>query len=359
MKVVMMVMSVVAVVAVAAQAGDKQSEGCLPGEKWSKEKANAWYAELPWLVGCNFTPSTAINQLEMWQADTFDPETIDRELGWAQAIGFNTARVFLHDLAWEADPEGFKKRIDRFLDIAAKHQIRPFFVFFDDCWNPEPKIGKQPEPKPGVHNSGWLQSPGAKVANDPDQWGRLERYVKDIVGTFAQDKRILFWDLYNEPGNSGYGTKSLLLLKNAFEWARAAKPSQPLTAGIWAKSLKELNAFQLEASDIITFHNYSEAENLAEQIVDLKQHGRPLVCTEWLRRPHSMVATCLPVFKKENVGCCNWGLVSGKTQTIYPWGSPEGATEPNPWFHDLFRKDGTPYDEKETALFKELTNRGS
>ncbi|MBN2212372.1 MAG: cellulase family glycosylhydrolase [Sedimentisphaerales bacterium] len=342
-------------------AEQKTDEGATAMKQWSKEKANEWCAKLPWLVGCNFTPSTAINQLEMWQADTFDPKTIDRELGWAHDIGLNTVRVYLHDLAWKADAEGFKKRIDRFLGIAAKHGIRPLFVIFDDCWNPNPKIGKQPEPRPGVHNSGWLQSPGPEVVNDPNTWGRLERYVKDVVGAFAQDERILFWDLYNEPGNSGQGVKSLPLLQKAFEWARAAGPSQPLTAGVWAEveSMKELNDYQLAMSDIVTFHNYSDAQNLDEQIKRLKKHGRPVFCTEWLRRPHSTVETCLPVFKKENVGCCNWGLVSGKTQTIYPWGSPEDAPEPNPWFHDLLRKDGAPYDEKEVAVFKKLTNRGS
>ena len=324
--------------------------------RWSEDKANAWYGQLPWLVGCNFVPSTAINQLEMWQADSWDPATIDRELGWAAGLGMNTVRVYLHDLAWEADAAGFKQRLGEFLAIADKHGIRPFFVFFDDCWNDNPKIGQQPAPKPSVHNSGWLQSPGIAVVNDPAQWDRLERYVKDIVGTFADDRRVLFWDLYNEPGNSGQGAKSLPLVKKVFEWARAANPSQPLTVGVWHNN-KRLNHFQVTASDIISFHNYNNADNLAAQIAELKKHNRPLVCTEWLRRGHGEVATCLPVFKQENVGCINWGLVSGKTQTIWPWGTKTGAPEPERWFHDLLHKDGTPHDPKEVELFRSLTGK--
>ncbi len=342
-------MAAVALVSAASEAADT--------EPWPAEKANAWYEALPWLVGCNFIPSTAINQLEMWQEDTVDRQTIDRELGWAAELGFNTVRVYLHDLAWEADAAGFKERIDAFLGLAKGHGIRPVFVIFDDCWNDNSKIGAQPEPIPSVHNSGWLQSPGLKVVNDPEQWGRLEPYVKDIVGTFSQDERILFWDLYNEPGNSRQGAKSLPLLKKVFEWARAARPSQPLSAGVWFDN-KELNAFQTQASDIVTFHDYGNTESLVRHIAKMKKHGRPVVCTEWLRRGHSDVATHLPIFKQENVGCYNWGLVSGKTQTIWGWGTKEGAPEPEVWFHDLLRADGTPFDAGEKALFVELTARG-
>jgi hypothetical protein len=323
-------------------------------QRWSAEKANAWYKTQPWLVGCNFIPSTAINQLEMWQADTFDTETIDRELGFAAKLGFNTARVYLHDLAWQADPEGFKKRIDKFLTIAQKHKIRPMFVLFDDCWNANPKIGKQPEPIPGVHNSGWLQSPGQAVVNDPTKWDRLEKYVADVVGTFRDDKRILMWDLYNEPGNSGQSEKSMPLLKKTFQWARAAKPSQPLSVGVW-RNAKNFNEYQLATSDVITFHNYGGPEGLVRQIAELKKQGRPVICTEWLLRGKGDVATFLPVFQKERVGCYNWGLVAGKIQTIFPWGSPKGAKEPPRWFHDLLKKDGTPHIAEEVELFRKLT----
>lgn len=326
-------------------------------KRWSAEKANAWYANQPWLVGCNFLPSTAINQLEMWQADTFDPKTIDRELGWAQKLGMNTARVYLHDLAWKADPDGFKNRIDQFLKIAKKHGIRPVFVLFDDCWNKNPKIGKQPNPIPGVHNSGWVQSPSSKIVTNPKEWDRLEKYVKDIVGAFGKDDRILLWDVYNEPGNNDLNEKSLPLLKAVFAWARSANPEQPLSAGVWYPN-KKLNDYQLMTSDVITFHNYNDANSLRSQIEDLKKLGRPVICTEYMARTNnSKFKTHLPIFKKEKVGCINWGLVSGKSQTIFPWGSPKGTKEPKVWFHDIFRADGTPFDREEVMIIERLTAR--
>jgi len=324
--------------------------------RWTAERANAWYAKQPWRVGCNFIPSNAINQLEMWQAESFDEATLDRELGWAAGLGMNLVRVYLHDLAWEVDPSGFKQRMNRFLALAEGHGIGALFVIFDDCWMPTAQLGRQPAPRPGVHNSGWLQSPGVRVVNTPAEWGRLERYVRDVVGSFGQDSRVVMWDLYNEPGNSGQDDKSLPFLQAVYGWARDCAPTQPLTAGVWFPNAV-LNAYQLEAADVITFHNYNDAANLAEQIAELRVHGRPLICTEWLRRDISEVATCLPVFQRERVGCCNWGLVAGKTNTIFPWGSPEGAPAPARWFHDLLHADGTPFDVNEVAFFRTLTGR--
>jgi hypothetical protein len=350
-------------------------------QRWSIEKANEWYRQQPWLIGCNFIPSTAINQLEMWQKDSFDPGTIDRELGWAADLGFNAVRVYLHDLAWQADPAGFKRRIEHYLEIASRRRIRTIFVFFDDCWWDDPRIGKQPQPRPGVHNSGWLQSPGSKAIAEPQRWGRLKAYVQDIVRAFAKDERVLMWDLYNEVGNNylpvmslpqpvktikllGRFTgnrlrpiPSLPLLKKAFEWARAADPDQPLTSSIWFSD-QRLNHYILETVDVITFHNYKDVDNLRRQIDQLKAYGRPLICTEFMARSdNSLFTTHLPIFKQENVGCFNWGLVSGKTQTIYPWNSLPGAQEPQIWFHDIFRKDGTPYSQAEIASIKQMTGK--
>ncbi|SDT13937.1 Cellulase (glycosyl hydrolase family 5) [Mucilaginibacter mallensis] len=326
---------------------------------WTPEKANAWYAGHAWLNGADYIPATAINQLEMWQADTFDSATIDRELGWAESIGFNTMRVFLHSVAWKEDPAGFKSRVNAFLTIAAKHHIQPLFVFFDDCWNKVPQQGKQPEPKTGIHNSGWVQDPGQPVSEDPANYPRLEKYVKDILTTFGHDKRILLWDLYNEPGNSGKGEKSLPLLKKAFEWAREVNPDQPVSAGVWSWDLEKLNAFQVTHSDVITYHDY-ETPDLHLRVVQLlKAYGRPVICTEYMARPrNSTFENTMPMLKKENVGAINWGLVAGKTNTMYAWDTPmpQGG-EPALWFHEVFRKDGTPYKQAEVDLIKKLNNK--
>ena len=337
---------------------NKTNEENLVNETWTTQQANDWYNETEWLRGSNFIPSTAINQLEMWQADTFDPETIDRELGYAESIGFNSMRVYLHHLAWQIDPDGFKKRMRDYLEIADKHGISTMFVFFDDCWNPTYEAGKQPEPKPGIHNSGWLMDPGDSIHTNPEMIINLEKYVKDILSTFFDDNRIILWDLYNEPGNSGFGDKTMPLLEKVFEWAKDVRPSQPISVGVWNWSLGEMSDFQIENSDVITYHNYGSPEDHQKFIDTLRTlTQKPLICTEYMARTrNSTFQNTMPILKKEKIGAYNWGLVDGKTNTIYAWSTPiEDGSEPELWFHDIFRKDGTPYIQEEVDLIKQLT----
>ena len=326
----------------------------MSNQRWSQEQAQAWYEQQPWPVGCNFIPSTAINQLEMWQSQTFDPDAIERELGWAAGLSFNTVRVYLHNLIWQADAPGFKSRISTYLEIAERHAISTLFVLFDDCWNDHPQLGPQPQQIPGVHNSGWVRSPGSAFVTDPNYWTVLKEYVTDVIATFAQDDRILMWDMYNEPGNEGMGATSIPLLKKAFEWARAVAPTQPLTTGVYSDN-QELSSVQLEMADIVTFHNYQDTASLTRQIHELKALGRPVICTEYMARTReSRFETHLPIFKREHVGCYNWGLVKGKTQTVYPWGSKPGTQEPDVWFHDILREDGTPFSDNEVKFIKSI-----
>ncbi len=331
-----------------------------PREIWSVEKANAWYKTKGWLRGSDFIPSTAINQLEMWQAESFDPATIDRELGYAESIGMNSMRVYLHHLAWEADPAGFKNRVNQYLKIADKHHISTLFVLFDDCWNPTYSLGKQPAPKPGVHNSGWVRDPGELIFTEPQVIEKLEAYVKDVLTSFKSDKRIVLWDLYNEPGNSGYGNRSMPLLEKVFVWGRQVNPIQPLSAGVWDWKLKELSEFQIKNSDVTTYHNYGDAENHRQDIAKLRTLSqRPLICTEYMARSrNSLFSTIMPMLKKENIAAYNWGLVAGKTNTIYAWDKPmPDGKEPELWFHDIFRPDGTPYKQDEVKVIKDLTGK--
>lgn len=352
------------------------------GARWTAAQANAWYAKQPWLTGANFIPADAINELEMWQAATFDPAEIDRELGWAErGYGMNTMRVFLHDLAWKEDPEGFKKRIDAFLTIAARHHIRPVFVLFDSCWEPEPKVGPQHPPIPGVHNSGWVQSPGRIALMDRAQEPRLRAYVEDVVGRFAQDGRVLAWDVWNEPDNQGGGTyegdqlarenaRIAELLPKVFAWARSRRPVQPLTSGIWSgedwtprAALNPIQAVQLGESDVISFHDYSWPETFERRVAQLKLWGRPILCTEWMARSAgSTVDTVLPIGRRENVAMINWGFTRGKIQTWLPWDSwqrPYVLKEPTIWFHDLVKPDGSPYREREAEIFRGLRSAGT
>ncbi len=143
------------------------------GERWTVQQARQWRQDRRWYCGANFLPSTAINQLEMWMADTFDPETISRELGYAAGLGMNAMRVYLHDLVWKNDRDGLVDRMRQFLDIAAGHSIDILFVIFDDCWLPDPVYGVQKQPEPKRHNPGWVQSPGRAIVADPAQWAPL------------------------------------------------------------------------------------------------------------------------------------------------------------------------------------------
>ena len=344
-------------------------------ERWSEGQANDWYARQKWLVGSNYIPADAINQLEMWQPATFNPAEIDRELGWAESAGMTTMRVFLHDALWQQDAAGFKIRVDAFLGIAARHGIKPLFVLFDSCWDPDPKLGPQHPPIPGVHNSGWVQGPGARALADPAQYPRLEAYVKDVVGRFAKDDRVLGWDLWNEPDNTSANYKErdqqlfehvAMLLPRVFDWARSAEPSQPLTSGIWhdetwndPEHLNAVERTQLTQSDVISFHNYGWPEEFENRVKSLASYGRPIICTEYMARSAgSTIDTVLPIGKRMNVGMINWGFVNGKTQTDLPWDSwqrPYVLRPPVVWFHDLFHPDGRPYRAREIAIIRALS----
>lgn len=358
--------------------GAALTQSTTPAGRWSEQKANDWYQKQPWLVGANYVPASAINELEMWQAETFDPSAIDKELGWAESLGMNTMRVFLHDLLWQQDADGFKKRMSEFLRIAEKHKIKPMFVFFDSCWDPFPQLGSQRGPKPGVHNSGWVQGPGAKALQDPAEYSRLEAYVKGVVAAFANDRRILAWDVWNEPDNmntSSYGKVEpankvdlvRVLLPKVFEWARSAKPQQPLTCGVWkgdwstVEKMTPIERAQVDLSDIVSFHNYNDAEEFEKRVKWLQRYNRPLLCTEYMARGNkSTFQGSLPVAKKHRVAAYNWGFVVGKTQTHLPWDSwqkPYIDREPAVWFHEIFKSDGTPYRAEEVELIKKLTGK--
>jgi hypothetical protein len=344
--------------------------------QWSAEKANEWYARQPWLVGSNYIPATAVNQLEMWQKDTFDIDRINLELIWAENLGMNTMRVFLHDLAWKQDPGGFKNRINQFLGVAKKHHIKPIFVLFDSCWDPFPQMFHQRPPQPGIHNSRWVQSPGADALADQKQEARILDYVANVILAFADDDRILAWDVWNEPDNpntSSYGRVERpdklklveALLPKVFQYARSGRPTQPLTSGVWKgdwsskDKLTPIERIQLEQSDIISFHSYDKADEFEKRVQWLQQWNRPILCTEYMARPRgSTFETILPVAKKLKVAAINWGFVAGKSQTWLPWDSWEkpyiGDRQPAVWFHDIFRSNGQPYLQSEVDFIKAI-----
>jgi len=346
-----------------------------PG-RWTRERANAWYARQPFLAGANFIPSTAGNQIEMWRAETFDPATLDRELGFAQALGFNSMRVFLHDLLWKHDPDGLLERMERYLAIADKQGIKTLFVFFDSCWDPWPKWGPQGEPRPHTHNSMWAQSPGVAVLQDPAQQTHLKPFVQGVLKRFANDRRVLAWDLWNEPDNFDGGVPPrkpeprnkpelvLPLLKAAFEWAREVNPSQPLTSAVWRDSgnldaLDPTKRVQLSHSDVVSFHCYERPEKFRACVTSLHTLGRPLLCTEYMYRPNCNFDPLLGLMREHKVAAMCWGFVKGRTQTIYPvksWREPFTA-EPALWNNEILHPDGTPYRREETDYIRKIMRR--
>lgn len=358
------VLSLVMAASFTAEAADGQ---------WSKERAAEWYEQQGWLVGANFVPRSAINQLEMWQAETFNPEQIDQELGWAADIGFNCMRVYLHDLLWQQDAEGFLDRVDQYLAIADKHGIKTMLVLFDAVWDPHPQLGPQRDPMPGVHNSGWVQGPHMDIQMDPSRHDELKPYTVGVITRFKDDDRIIAWDLLNEPGNpvpayaegnpENKPEMNAILLEKLFAGAREVNPSQPLTSGIWQaplrpnNPLRQLDQIMIDNSDIITFHTYLPLEPTKVAVEWLQSYGRPLICTEYMARTAgNTFEDILPYFKEKDIGAINWGLVSGRSQTIYPWMSwrEPFEAEPELWFHDVFREDGTPYSRAEVELISKL-----
>lgn len=343
----------------------------VPG-RWTPERAQAYYDARAIPLGADYIPRTAINQLEMWQAETFDLPTIREELGWAAAIGMNSMRVYLHDLVWEQDSTGFFDRVDRYLDVADSLGISTTFVVFDAVWNPVAALGEQPAPRPHIHNSGWVQSPTEARLLDAGQRPVLEAYVRSLLRQFGGDPRVYMWDLYNEPSNDNFGKfpdqemerradEIYGLMVATFGWARAVAPSQPLTAGVWIgdrssdEALDRFNRFQLHNSDIISYHDYNGEATLQENYDNVARYGRPVVCTEYVARGQGNgFLNVLPFFAERRVGAYNWGLVSGRTQTIYPWNSWDSTYTDLPplWHHDVFWPDGRPYDPREIEVIE-------
>ena len=360
----------------------QQTQTSQLNQRWSEERAWEWQQENGWMVGTNFNPSTSINQLEFWQEDTYDPETIERELEWSAELGMNLHRVYLHNLLWDQDSLGFLKRVENYLEIADSKDIKTLFVLLDDCWHPVPKLGKQPDPLPFIHNSQWVQAPGAFILGDSLRHVEVKNYIKGVITHFADDKRVVGWDLYNEPGNGAPRQKghnefeikenkdiyTLSLLKKSFKWAREVNPSQPITTSVWKgsgvdkdwsklDSLSDLSRFTLSNSDVISFHTYGNIEEMRLRIDQLEKFNRPILCTEYLARGQgSTFQAMLPLLKEKQISAINWGFVAGKTNTVFPWYSwqEEFDSLPKIWHHDIYLPDKTPYDQNEIDFLKEI-----
>ena len=326
-----------------------------PGGRWDEIRIWKWFDDVGTVKGVNYIPRTAVNSVEMWMADTFDPDTIDEELGWARGIGYTSIRVQLQFAVWRDDPDGFLGRVDKLLEIAAKHGLRVVPVLFDDLnlAGEPPQVGKQPEPVPGEHNARWVPSPGADAVKDRSQWPALEKYVEDVMGQFKGDQRVLYWDLYNTAGNDGLGEDTLPLLDQTFNWARSVEASQPLAVPAWREFGSAMSARKFERSDLITFQSFDSAESIEARLQLLRHYQRPIICSDWLmRQVGNDFEKILPLFSVYRVGWFNQGLVSGKTHRPIQEARYRAEKDPDIWQQDVLNEDGTPYDRKEVELIQ-------
>ncbi len=348
---------------------------------WSREKAWEWYNSRPWIRGCNFMGSDCANRVDQWQSYGFEKRliTAGREFKAAADLGFNSVRLILQFEVWDREHDVFMRNFDRYLSAAYSHGISSMICFGNDCAVPkdayrEPELGEQTV-EPGWHGGrrssphGKLDGSGYSILDDPDKNERFCEMIREIVTKYAHDERVCIWDIFNEPGNSRRGSKSLRYMEHFFEIARAANPCQPLTAGIWqsnsaiAGKMPEIERCAAELSDVISFHCYERLPETVLLLDILEDYGRPLICSEWLLRiTGQSVQSIFPLFYSKRIACYNWGLVAGKYQTYEPWNmlweqydrGEGGSLDFTKWQHDLLRPNLRPYDPVETELIKRL-----
>ena len=338
-----------------AEAAGVSGAGTDSGGRWSEERIWKWYDGLGAVKGVNYVPRTAVNSVEMWMESTFDPDTIDEELGWAQGLGYTAIRVQLQFAVWKDDPDGFLGRVGRVLELAAKHGLRVVPVLFDDLniAGEAPSVGEQKEPIPGEYNRRWVPSPSKAAVTDRGQWPELEAYVKDVMGEFKRDGRVLYWDLYNTAGNGGLWEESLPLMDQTFNWARSVDASQPMAVAAWKEFGSAMAARKLERSDLVSFHSFDGVEGLEARLMLLARYRRPIICSDWLmRQVGSDFENALPLFAAHRVGWFNCGFVAGKTQMEIQQAQYRSEKDPDLWQQAVLRPDGTPYNRRETELIQ-------
>ena len=328
--------------------------------RWDNRRTWLWYENIGIVKGVNYVPRNAVNSTEMWMEDSFDPEVIGEEIGWAQDAGYTTLRVQLQYAVWKEDPAGFLDRVNKFLELAEDHDLQVVPVLFDgrNFAQADPVVGPQPEPVPGAYNARWTPSPGESAVKDRSAWPDLERYVKDVIGTFKRDDRVVYWDLYNRAGDDELWETALPLMDQTFNWAREVDPQQPLAMAAWTRYESAMTTRMLERSDIITFQSFESAGQVEALLLLLARYDRPIICSDWLMRQRgNTFENLLPLFSVNHVGWFNQGLVNGKTQGWIQQEKFRSDTQPDLWQHDVFKPDGAAYDEEEIKLVQEFRFR--
>ena len=367
--------------AVAALAAQAARQG-----PWTKEKAWEWYNAQPWIRGCNYMPASAANRVDQWQSLGAEERfaEVERELALAEKVGFNTLRLVVEHQGfgvWLAEHDSFMSNFERYLQILARHGLRAIVVLGNDCSRPKelwelPKPGVQ-KYDVGYHGGRRVTQHGSNpnavgytTVDDPVLRPKFYDMCAELMTKYRSDDRILFWNLWNEPGNNRRNDLTMKDLRELFELAWSIDPKQPLAADVWTcrssspEAVHPVERLAGDLSDIISYHRYANLREQKKTIDILRARwGRPMVNTEWLARLlGDDVAMSYPLFAQERVGAVCWGFVAGKYQTYEPyepmWTSQftfRSADEPvTKWYHDLFRPSHHPYDPEEIAIIRRV-----
>ena len=358
-------------------------------ERWTKEKAWEWYNSRPWIRGFNYVPSDCVGWLEMWQEydHASKVETIRRELALAARIGFNAVRQFLAFDVWLYQHDSFMANVEEYISIAAENGLGVMLALISDGGVPkkEPVFGEVKTTRgvhagednaapeiPGIFPSERKWEPSMPIVDPKPKFSPVDepalaeqfyRYVDELAEKYAKDERVIFWNVWNEPGNSNRGTLSVPHIRRAFEILRAHDPIQPLAADLWRfpknNKLTAEETVAAELSDVISYHDYGSLDHSVRVIEFLRGFGRPMLNTEWLHRVQfNSVYTHLPLYYNNGIGIFNWGLVEGKFHGKEPWencwrryaaGEKLDITK---WQHDLLRANLRPYDPEEIKKFR-------
>jgi len=282
--------------------------------------------------GAVYTPTDRVNYVDWWQ--NYNSAVVERELSYAQVYGFNTVAVYLHYLLWENDAAGLLSKFENFLQIASRHGMKVSPIFFDDCWDPNPHLGDQGAPIPGRHNSRWVQSPGNNVKDNYFNFykPKVRQYVQDVVNAHKTDSRILFWEQANEPGCNAFGAqrdRTVHLMNDA----RIAIQDTGTTIPIGSPSVQIWEGWYF--SDFFSFHPYGSDY--------AGPYGPTVLNTESMQRGSQSVPGIVSNYGGRATGYIMWEFGIGRTNTRFPWGSPDGAAEPTTPFHGVVYPDGHPW----------------
>jgi len=293
--------------------------------------------DLSTMRGANYVPSYAKNDVAIWM--DYDLVVIDRELGYAERLKLNTVRVFLNQAVYEHNPKQFLERLENFLSLCDKHKIRAMPVLFDSCFDPQVVDLKDYREKT------WIPSPGFSRLGEKDRPAMTE-YVHAVVGGHKDDRRIIVWDVMNEPestqhwGDLEKGGRETIdqFVRWALRRVREEKPTQPLTVG-WAGP--GANIASIDLVDVICLHLYCPEKDLKREVQQGQHWGRlhdkQVILNEFVGQPFQPLEAALSIVAERKIGWAFWELMLGKSQFsqgsapyqghIYPDGSCRSVRE--------------------------------